>query len=177
MKPPGSEWNIAARSRHCSRTGKPFREGDAFYTLLFLQDGVFTREDLSESAYKNLDDGVAPFSFWKSRFEEPEDETEDDPLPPNNAETLLRELLATGPAQGMENACYILALMLERKRTLRQMDARESGETRYLVYEHVKTGEVFMVADPELRLAEVECVQREVSEVLENRFATPRTHA
>ena len=52
--------------------------------------------------------------------------------------------------------------MLERKKTLKQVDTRESAEEKVLIYEHVKTGEVFIIADPRLRLDQLDFVQQEI---------------
>ncbi len=64
------------------------------------------------------------------------------------------------------NARYLLALMLERKRLLRQVEARQEEGSRTLIYEHVKTGEVFVIPDPELRMDQIAGVQAEVAELL-----------
>jgi hypothetical protein len=61
------------------------------------------------------------------------------------------------------NAIYILAVMLERKRILVEKDVQtREDKTKIRVYEHKKTGETFLVIDPELKLAEIEKVQEEV---------------
>ena len=83
-----------------------------------------------------------------------------------NGGRLLRQYMQDGDSQ-QASARYILALMLERKRLLKQVEARkdENGD-RILIYEHVKTGEVFVVPEPELHLDQIEKVQREVSSLL-----------
>ena len=65
--------------------------------------------------------------------------------------------------------------MLERKRVLRPTDSctDEAGGRRLLFYEHAATGETFVVADPGLRLDQLEEVQREVGELLKNTDAEP----
>ena len=60
-------------------------------------------------------------------------------------------------------ALYILAVMLERKKLLKQVDVTESEESRMLFYEHVKSGEAFIVRDPMLKLEEVDAIQEEVA--------------
>jgi len=62
---------------------------------------------------------------------------------------------------------YILAIMLERKRILAEKDIqkREDG-TKVIVYEHKKTGEVFLIPDPGLQLDQLEHVQIEVVDLL-----------
>jgi len=65
-----------------------------------------------------------------------------------------------------ENARYILALMLERKRILTPTAAKETENGRMLFYENKKTGEVFLIRDPELHLDELAQVQDEVALLL-----------
>ena len=62
-----------------------------------------------------------------------------------------------------QNVCYILALMLERKKVLRPLP---SPEKTTLLYEHVMTGETFIITDPQLSLENLIEVQQEVSELL-----------
>ena len=54
--------------------------------------------------------------------------------------------------------------MLERKRVLKQIKSETTDGDRVLIYEHAKTGDVFIVPDPQLRLDEIEQVQDEVSQ-------------
>jgi hypothetical protein len=62
---------------------------------------------------------------------------------------------------------YILALMLERKKLLRQVDRQRSEEIlTILVYEHLPTGEVWLIEDPGLKLNELTSVQSEVAALL-----------
>jgi hypothetical protein len=155
------EWEIKSRARCCARTGKPFEEGEYFYTLLFRDGGGFRREDISEKAWAERNENIEPFSFWRSRYEAPTP-TPAEPLPKDDAESLLRRLIAEGdPAS--ENARYILALMLERKRVLRPV---ESSETSLLVYEHAGTGESIVLANPDLSLERLSAIQNEVYEML-----------
>jgi hypothetical protein len=155
------EWEIKSRARCCARTGKPFEEGEYFYTLLFRDGDGFRREDISEKAWAERNENIEPFSFWRSRYEAPTP-TPAEPLPKDDAESLLRRLIAEGdPAS--ENARYILALMLERKRVLRPV---ESSETSLLVYEHAGTGESIVLANPDLSLEALSAIQNEVYDML-----------
>ena len=65
-----------------------------------------------------------------------------------------------------ENARYILALMLERKRILSPTATKEVDGQKLLFYENKKTGEVFVIRDPELRLDELAQMQDEVAMLL-----------
>ena len=67
--------------------------------------------------------------------------------------------------------------MLERKKTLKETDSRSLGSARLRIYEHGKTGEVFIIRDPQLKLDQLESIQREVSDMLASRTATPASPA
>jgi hypothetical protein len=165
-----SDWEIKTRAHRCSRTDEPFADGAPIYTLLFRDKTRFIREDISEDAWRQLKHAIKPFSFWKSHYHaRPAKPPET--VPRESAESLLRRLLDEDNA-GSANARYVLAIMLERKRILRQVDVRESGDERILVYEHAKTGEVFLILDPRLSLADIEPVQQEVYRLLNATNAT-----
>ncbi len=159
------EWSIQHRAEACAVLGRPFEAGENFYTLLFREGDGFRRQDLSEEAWAQRNDNLLPFSFWRSRFEPPP-AAPPDPLPKENAEELFRRLVAAAD-RANANACYVLAAMLERKRILKQIKAERGEQGRVLIYEHVKSGDVFVVPDPQLHLDELESVQSEVSQLLQ----------
>jgi hypothetical protein len=168
MNPLPTEWAIKHRSDACTATQRPFTAGEYFYTLLFRETDGFRREDLSEEAWAKRNENIRPFSFWKSRYE-PAPPAPLETLAKENAEELFRRLVASEKAP--PNACYVLAVMLERKRVLKQIRTEDGDHGPVLVYEHGSTGDVFIVRDPQLRLNELEAVQNEVAELL--RGATP----
>jgi hypothetical protein len=163
MNPLPNEWAIKHRADACAVTHRPFAPGEYFYTLLFHEADGYRREDLSEEAWRNRNENIRPFSFWKSRYEPPSPPSAE-PLPKENAEQLFRRLIASENPPA--NACYVLAAMLERKRIIKQITAEESANQRVLIYEHGETGDVFIVPDPRLRLDELESVQNEVAQLL-----------
>jgi hypothetical protein len=160
----GEEWSIQHRSEVCAITGRPFAPGETFYTLLFRDRNGFRRQDLSEEAWQQRNDNLQPFSFWRARFEPPPP-APPEPLPKESAEELFRRLVAAAD-HANANACYVLAAMLERKRLLKQIQTENRDGGRVLVYEHAKTGDVFVVPDPQLRLDELDDVQVEVARLL-----------
>jgi hypothetical protein len=168
MNPLANEWAIKHRSDACSATQRPFEPGETFYTLLFREADGFRREDLTEEAWANRNENIQPFSFWKAKYE-PAPAAPPESLGKENAEELFRRLVASENAP--PNALYVLAVMLERKRVLKQIKTEQSESGRVLVYEHVATGDVFIVPDPKLRLDEIESVQNEVATLL--RAAAP----
>jgi hypothetical protein len=161
-----NEWPIKHRADACARTQRPFQPGEQFYTLLFREGDGFRREDLSEEAWTQRNENIRPFSFWKTRYEPPP-AAPPEALAKESAEELLRRLLAENdPATA--NACYVLAVMLERKRVLKPVKTEPSEGRPVLIYEHAKSGDVFIVPDARLRLDEIEHVQSEVAQLLRN---------
>ena len=164
MNPLPNEWAIKHRADFCAVTRQPFVSGEYFYTLLYHDADGYRREDLSEEAWRNRNENIRPFSFWKSRYD-PLPPKAAEPVPKESAEQLFRRLIASNNRPA--NACYVLAAMLERKRVLKQVktESRDGG-SRVLIYEQGTTGDVFVVPDPQLRLDELESVQDEVVELL-----------
>ncbi len=162
MNPLANDWPIKHRADVCARTNRPFAEGEQFYTLLFREGSGFRREDLSEEAWADRNENIRPFSFWKTRYEAPPP-APPEPLAKENAEELLRRLLAENQ---QPNACYVLAVMLERKRVLKPVKTEEAEGGSVLIYEHAKNGDVFIVPNVQLRLDELESLQAEVSALL-----------
>src|SRR4030095_1307502 len=117
------DWSLQHRADRCAVSGEPFRDGDAFYTLLYDERGEFRREDLSEAAFKARNENIQPFSFWRSKFEKPVAETE--ALGKPTPEDLLRSYMAEHSPEH-SNARYILAVMLERKKLLKEIEVKRS---------------------------------------------------
>jgi hypothetical protein len=172
MNPLPNEWAITHRADVCAVTHRPFVPGEYFYTLLYHSADGYRREDLSEEAWQNRNENIQPFSFWKSRYE-PLPPKPPEPLPRENAEQLFRYLIASEDPP--ENACYVLAAMLERKRVLKQVKTERNQNGCVLIYEQPATGDVFVVPDPQLRLDELEAVQDEVAELLRGATQNEKT--
>lgn len=164
------DWNIKSRSALCDATGKPFEEGETFFTALFQEGEGFRRADLCEDAWNTrVADPEAPvFSSWRSKFEPPAPPAPET-LRRDDAEGMLRRLIESNdPAH--TNTRYLLAVMLERKRVLRP---QPSPDKSTLIYERAGTGETFIVADPNLSLTDLVAVQEEVSAMLSGLSAPP----
>ena len=159
------DWDIRSRTDRCAISGHEFEDGEAFYTLLFKVKEGFERQDLSEDAWLARE-GEPPFSFWKTKYEKPS-AAAPETLPKESAEDLLRRFMEENSPEHTK-ARYILALMLERKKLLRPVDQRNTDEGKLLIYEHAKTGDVFVVPDPQLRLDELGDVQTEVAQLLQS---------
>ena len=173
------EWNIQSRAHACQVTERPFEDKERFHTLLFQVKGGYERLDICEQVweeqYKHGATEKKGFvSHWQTTYKAPPPK-EPDPIQKENAESLLRKLVEANEPK-YEAARYILAVMLERKRQLKIRDELkgESGE-RVFIYEFPKSGDSFMIIDPELQMDQLEEVQREVADLLEFGLPTPES--
>lgn len=158
------EWNIQGRALQCAGSGRPFEKGERVYSALYWRDGQYVRLDFNAESWKARNDNIEPLSAWQADFVPPA------PPPPealkkDDAESLLRRLM-TANDPGTRNARYILALMLERKKVLRQVERQRNEGISVLVYEHLPSGEVWLIEDPGMKLGELKAIQDEVAQLL-----------
>jgi len=158
------EWNIQARALQCAVSGRPFEKGERVFSALYWRDGQYVRVDLGAEAWNARNDNIEPLSAWQTEFVPPPPPAPE-ALRKDDAESLLRRLM-TENAPGMRNARYILALMLERKKVVRQIERQRQEGASILVYEHIASGEVWLIEDPGLKLGELKAVQDEVAHLL-----------
>lgn len=107
-----------------------------------------------------------PLSFWKTVYHAPVAGEKPDAFKKESPEDLLRRLVEE-EEDHTENVRYILAVMLERQKVLRETDTQRTPSGILRVYEHRKLGDVFIVRDPDIPLSQVEKVQEEVLMLLE----------
>lgn len=155
------DWKIKTRGEACAVTGKPFEEGEFFYTLLTLaKGGELLRQDICEQAWIERNDNIRPLSFWKSKFK-PTPAHPPEALEKADAESELRRLLDEGAHQSPK-VCYLLALLLERKRILRVKDRTEIDGQPAIIYEHADTQETFLIPEVDFKISDIEALQEEL---------------
>jgi hypothetical protein len=159
-----TEWDIQPRGDTCGACQRPFADGEAYHTLLSLGAAGYQRRDLCGTCYASVSrDGV--LSYWQGEYKPPPPPPAE-PIQKETAETMLRKLVESADPSHAA-ARYILAVMLERKRILKQRDTiRDEKGADLLVYEHAGTGESFTIPDPCLRLDQLAQVQQEIAAVL-----------
>ncbi len=168
-------WHVRSRSRECAATQRAFIDGETIVTALFPdpESSGYVRRDFCLEAWQNLpEDAEKPFSFWKTTFSGPTTAGTVDPVERLSPEEILVRLVEEDEDH-TENTRYILAVMLERQKILRETDSQRTPNGILRVYEHRKTGEVYLIRDPDIPLSQVESVQNEVFILLENNGRMP----
>jgi hypothetical protein len=172
-----NEWNIQSRAHACQACQKPFVDKDHFHTVLLEGRHELVRQDIcvacwNEKYAQHHAERKGFISHWQGIYQAPVSSNAPEPIQKETAETLLRHLIdANDPKHGP--ACYILAVMLERKRLLKIKEQVKRDGLRVFVYEHPKTGDLFTITDPNLQLNQLEAVQRDVADLLVNGYNPP----
>ncbi|MGH7977207.1 MAG: hypothetical protein ACREC8_11170 [Limisphaerales bacterium] len=173
-----NEWNIQSRAHACGSCAQPFADRQPLHTLLSDERAEdLRRMDVCETCWQNqFSDGARErkgfISHWQTIYEAPAPVV--DAIHKDTAETLLRKLIAQNDPR-YAPAGYILAVMLERKRILKVKEQIVRDGQRVFIYEQPKTGDIFTIADPNLRLDQLEQVQQDVAQLLENGLNAPQT--
>ena len=159
-----TEWDIQSRASACTGCNQPFADKQAYHTLLSFGPGGYARRDLCDACQRAAArDGV--ISYWQGEYKVPAPPPPE-PIQKDTAETVLRKLIGQNDPRHAA-AGYILAVMLERKRILKVKEQIVRDGQRVFIYEQPKTGDIFTIADPNLRLDQLEEVQRDVAMLLE----------
>ena len=171
-----NDWNIQSRASACEACVQPFADRQLLHTLLFDEHAEnLRRMDVCETCWQNqFSDGARDrkgfISHWQSVYEMPAPPA--DPIHRETAETLLRKLIEQNDPR-YAPAMFILAVMLERKRVFKVKEQIVRDGKRVFIYEQPGTGDVFTIADPALRLDQLEQVQRDVAALLEHGLNPP----
>ena len=171
-----AEWNIRACTDQCAACGRHFADRESLMSRLRFTPEGYRRDDFCTACWPNRQPGAEDeISAWAARWRAPAPKAPE-PLRKETAESMLREFMETDdPAR--RNVVFILAVMLERRRILVEREVHLQPDGRKIrVYEHKQTGESFVVPDPQLRLQEIEQVQREVMDLL-GMASTPVTES
>jgi hypothetical protein len=169
------QWHIRSRAHHCAGSGEAFAEGQEIVAALFPDEesSGYLRRDFSLAAWAlAADSPEKPFSTWRSVYHPPVTEEKPDMVKKESAEELLRRL-AEEDDEHTENARYILAVMLERKKLLRETDTQPTPNGILRIYEHRRDGDVFIIRDPNIPLDQIESVQQDIIDLLENSGRPP----
>ena len=169
-------WHLKSRAHTCADTERSFEEGEVFYTAIFPdpESEAYERRDFCEESWNNRpDDAPQPFSFWRTVYKPPVHEDKVEVVDKNDVEGLLQKFVEEDE-EHTENMRYILAVMLERQKLLIETDKQQTPTGLLRIYQHRKTGEIFIVKDPQVSLQEVDQIQEEIREFLEPEVEEPQ---
>jgi hypothetical protein len=171
-----NEWNIQSRSHVCQACEKTFTDKQTYHTVLIEEKQQYQRLDICPACWDSqYREGASErkgfISQWQGIYHAPP-AAPVEAIQKESAESLLRKLIeANDPKHGP--VCYILAVMLERKRILKVKEEIQGDHGRIFIYEHAKTGDVFTIADPNLQLDQLQEVQHDTAQLLAHGLNPP----
>lgn len=160
-------WSIRSRATHCALSERAFEEGEVFHTAIYFdpETSGYLRRDVGIDVWAQEVAERKPIAYWRTTYTPHLVEAKPEVTSKESAMALLQRFIEEDDPM-TENARYILALMLERKRILSPTATKEVDGNKMLFYENKKTGEVFIVRDPDLLLSELAQLQDEVAMLL-----------
>ncbi len=155
-------YEIAAGSKRCARTGQDLKPGQRYMALLFERGGHLVREDVSLEAWQSPPEEA--FAWWQTSV----------PLEGSNKPKVIDEGLVydcfirlEGESEPQKaNFRYVLALWLLRKRKLKFEEVKREAGQDWLLLREAKTKILHSVLDPHLNEEAIGQVQEEVETML-----------
>lgn len=124
------DYDVARCTKHCYETDREFQPGEAFYSVLVTEGADIERRDYSLDAWKDDPDGS--IGWWKSRM--PSHNTARKRWAPNDV--MLDFFDEVFEDQTRHDMCYILSLLLVRRRLFRheELEVDPTGQECMVVY-------------------------------------------
>lgn len=170
------DWKRLKKARRCALCEKGFVEAEEYFTFLVKNAEEFSRDDYCATCYEGLEGQKREesISHWQGRYKPEPEPHKEEPIEKGMIHTLLQKYLGSGEPSH-ENVCYILALMLERKKKIRARDRITDPDTgkKMIVYEYAASGDTLLLVDPGLDLRQARLVQRQVKELLDSEGVIP----
>jgi len=155
-------WDVQHATGRCSVTGREFREGEEFYTVLIESGETFTRLDYSLEAWSSPPGNA--YCFFKTRV--PVREKRKKLLVDNAVLLHFFERLADETQPARVQFRFVLALILMRKKLLRYDGSLAQNETEIWRMTLLPTKTEHRVVNPKLTDAQIEGVSRQLSAIL-----------
>ncbi len=142
-----SEWELQRHTGRCAASGRPFREGESYYTVLFEEPEGFRRLDFAEEAWNGPPEGC--FCCWKARVP-----VKDRPRAAEavDSATLVHLFVSLEDevSEARQEFRFVLGLLLMRKRLVRFEGAQTEGDREWWSLRLVADGSIHRVLNPQL---------------------------
>jgi hypothetical protein len=151
------DFDVERCTRHCAATGRPFAEGEEFYSCLVAEGAHVRRHDYAVEAWQGPPEGA--LGWWKSKMAT--QHAKKKRMAPS--EVLLELFTGLESVADQQDMRYVLALLMVRRRVLRVEEAganepgAESGETLVLYCPRNEiTYRVSVIVPDEARAAQIQ---------------------
>ncbi len=118
------DYDVQRCTRHCQDSDRELKPGESFYSALVRQGAEVVRHDYSQEAWTGPPDGAV--GWWKSQI--PDRNARRLHWAPNDVMLRFFEELESQPDK--QDMRYVLALLLVRRRVMRQEDSEQDEQGR-----------------------------------------------
>ncbi len=155
------DYQLQHGTRHCATTGRELLPGEWCYSVLVADGAELKRHDYSEEAWK--DPPEAAVGWWKAQIPDPKSKKKH--WAPNDVMLQFFDELVEQPEQ--QEMCYVLSLLLVRRRVMRVEEERdaEGGEVMVLYCPRRETTYKIPAVMPDE--SQIERIQEELARLLE----------
>lgn len=155
------DYEVEHCTRHCAASGRELHEAEEFFSVLVNEKREVRRHDYAVEAWAGPPDGAV--AWWKSRM--PTREAKKGQLAPNDVLLQLFGELEQVPDQA--DMRYVLALLLVRRRVLREEDVeRDETNAELMVLYSPREETSYRVAVREPSGERIEQIQAELGRLL-----------
>ncbi|TWU65365.1 hypothetical protein [Crateriforma conspicua] len=156
------EYKVNRCTRRCFTLGRPLKEAEWYYSVVIEDGEQFERRDYSAEAWTEPPEGA--IGWWKNQM--PSAEKKKLTLAPPEVLIQLLRQMSENPAQGKNQ--YLLALLLLRRRIVREATANETSTESpdVLRIEVGSDGDTMEIPVAEIRRSEVESLNQNLQELL-----------
>lgn len=118
------DYQVHRCTRHCTASGREIQPGEMFYSTLVVQGADVIRHDYAADAWSGPPEGV--LGWWQSTL--PSGNAKRVRWAPNDVMLDLVEELSGSPERA--DMCYVLALLLVRRRVVRLEETEHDAQGR-----------------------------------------------
>jgi hypothetical protein len=156
------DYDVQRCTRRCAATDRELKDGEACYSVLVTEGAAVVRKDYSAEAWKGPPDDC--LGWWKSTVVDPQAGRMT--WAPSDVMLGYFERLLADPSA--DDARYVLALLLVRRRLLRVEAHEKDAEGRdQLVLHCSRTGAEYRVAEVMPTAERAAAIQQQLAELLQ----------
>ena len=148
----------------CDGCEETFAESTDFYSLLFMKSDGLSRKEVCPDCYSKI--AHTAFAFWKSTVQPP-DSSRPRPLDVNFLIEFFQRLSAKKDDERQLQICYIVALILIRKKTLIQLPSThdDNGEVLRVRFKQDAEENIHEIPVPELTAEKMEIIRDDLGRI------------
>ena len=161
-----ADWKLSKRTNACTACDGTFEDGDAYFSLLLMDEAGFGRADRCQTCFssRSEEEALKTPIWWRTRFFE---ERKKSLAVDFEAVEGLFLALDGQDDERLSELRYLLSLLLMRKRRLKLVKVRRRGESEAMVVRRPRRQEAFEVEVFDLTPERMDALRLELERIVE----------